>query len=509
MYQINAREFIEDASEWIYDLSINHIPSESIDHAKIMLIDTIGASLASLTTSYGRQVVLDFFKDDYDLPKVLSMLSVLLDYDSTLLYYGHLGHGILASIIYYILHNKEVSGEKILEAVIGASEITARVAASLSFSETRGQMMSSIHALSTAILLSKLSDSSPHDTLNSINYALSILLKPTKEGFATVAKSLVALTGFMHGLNAYKLMKTTTNSIRVFEGFLNAWGGHIIKAPFGGLGKRWHINTLSVKKYPACSYAQTAIESALKISNYIKPDAIKEIKRIIIKENFLTYHMDQRFKTFIDNKRTSFTALQFYTPYLIAYTLLYKNPEPQMYETKFINDNNIWNLILKTETIHDLSLTRLMLKEPLPFGIALHELKFIEKIYLLLKLGGVKVLKMIFYPEVMHGYDINEVNFNAVKKIMSVEIEIKTRKDVFNASTDIVDGFHGTGINNKRIISIKKLNYLKSFINDDEFYQTLDILQSIEKANYDDLKTIINVILKATRSSIKNVKREQ
>jgi len=62
MYQINAREFIEDASEWIYDLSINHIPSESIDHAKIMLIDTIGASLASSTTSYGRQVVLDFLK---------------------------------------------------------------------------------------------------------------------------------------------------------------------------------------------------------------------------------------------------------------------------------------------------------------------------------------------------------------------------------------------------------------------------------------------------------------
>lgn len=504
-YQTNTYTFFEEASEWIHNLSITHIPLESINHAKIMLIDTIGAVAASLTTSYGKQVVLEFLNNVHDLPKVLPILSILLDYDSTLLYYGHLGHGILPSITYHILH-QEVTGEEILEAIIGSSEIAARTAASLILSEIRGQMMSSIHAISTAVLLSKLSDLPSHSILNSINYASSILLRPIREGFATPAKGLIALTGFMHGLNALKLAKSIKNNRNVFISFLNAWSGRIIKAPFGGLGKRWHINTLSVKKYPACSYAQTAIESALKIREQIQPDRIKEIKQIIIKENFLTYHTDKRFEKLLHNKEMSFPALQFYTPYLIAYTLLYGSPKPYMYESTFINDVNIWSLIQKITALHDLSLTRLMLKEPLPFGVALHELRFSEKMYLLWKLGGFKALKMLSYPEIIHGYNINEVDFDNTRKFMGIKIEVKTQDNILNISSDIVDGFHGTGIDNKQNISVRKLDYLKNIINEDEFSQMLSILQSIEKANYDDLKMIVNVMLKALQFSIKSAK---
>ncbi len=497
----NVREFLIDASNWVHDLSVEKIPLNSIDHAKILFIDTLGAAIASLTTTYGKMFVSGFYNDIDDMPTVLPALSILLDFDSTLLYYGHLGHGILASALFYAISN-ETTGSEIVEAIIGASEITSRIAASLVLSEVRGQMMMPLHALTTAIMLAKLSDQDPNTILNAINHAVSILLKPLREGFATIAKTLIASTGFNHGLNSFNLAKSVKNNNNLsFESFLKNWKGIIVETPYSGLGKRWHINTLSIKKYPACSYAQTAIEAILQIRESINPS---EITQITVKENLLTYHMDKTSKVFIE-RGLRFPILQFFTPYLISYTLIYGKPNPLMYEKEYIQSKGIWNLIAKTKFMHSLNLTSKLLREPLPFSVAFKELNILTKLYLLLRFGGLKALTMLQYPEIRRGHDIEYINLERTKKILGVEIEVKTSTTKYEISREIIDGFHGTSLDKKWAITLNKLNYLKMFMSDTEFQHAIDILRNLEKANYEELNFIVKVVKKALEHSVKMV----
>ncbi|MGB9729165.1 MAG: hypothetical protein ACP5GU_05750 [Thermoprotei archaeon] len=496
----NIREFLIEVSNWVHDLSIKKIPLDSISHAKILFVDTLGAAIASLTTTHGKTLVSGFYNNINDIPIILPALSILLDFDSTLLYYGHLGHGILASALYYAISN-ETTGSEIIEAIVGASEITSRIAASLALSETRGQMMMPLHALSTAIMLAKLSDQDPNTIVNAINHATSILLKPLREGFATISKTLIAFTGFNHGLNSFNLAKAVKSDNNLsFESFLKNWKGIIVKAPYGGLGKRWHINTLSIKKYPACSYAQTAIEAILQIRENINPS---EITQITVKENLLTYHMDKTSEVLI-RKGLRFPILQFFTPYLISYTLIHGKPDPLIYEKEYIQDRDIWNLIAKTKFVHNLNLTSKLLKEPLPFSIAFKELNIPTKLYLLSRFGGLKALIMLRYPEIRKGRNIESIDLDRTKKILGVEIEVKTSTTKYETRREIVDGFHGTGLDKKWVVAFSKLSYLKMFISDDEFQHVVDILRNLEKADYGELNFIVRVIKKALERSVKS-----
>jgi len=136
-------EFFTNASSWVKSLSLNDIPSQALEHFKIMFIDYIGSISASLSSTHGVKLVesnMASLKDDhpYGYLSLFPSLSVLLDFDSTLLFYGHIAHGILSSLIVMSMGN-EVTGRDLVEAGIAASEISARVAASLVFSDVRGR----------------------------------------------------------------------------------------------------------------------------------------------------------------------------------------------------------------------------------------------------------------------------------------------------------------------------------------------------------------------------------
>jgi len=503
--------FFKDASEWVYDLSINDVPSESLEHLKIMIIDTLGAIFASLATSRGINLVFEMSNNKLSREvELLPILSVLLDYDSTLLYYGHLSHGIIFSMFAHAF-NQEVSGREIVEAGISASEVSARVAAALSLSRVRGQMMSIIHSLSTAIMFSKFFDAKPDVILNAMGYAFSYLIRPTREGFGTVMKSLSALTSALHGLRAYELAKIFHGNVSegIFENLMKEWGGYVIKSPLSALGKRWHMDTLSVKKYPACSYAQTAIEATLELRNQlgIKLD-YDRIRKITIMENLLTYHMDKNHEKFVNRSNTPFTVLQFYTPYLVAYSLLYGKPTPRIYEDDIINDTKIWELISKITNRHDIMLTASMLKEPLPFGVAIHELGTLKSLILFGKVSGLNFLKLLRTPGILRGYDIESIDFDKTKKIMGVKIEIVYDNNTFTVERDIIDGFHGTGTNSKKNISLLKFkDNLSLFLKEDDVNEMLNILLSLEKAKHDEIKILTANVMKVLQCVVRKASK--
>jgi len=501
-------EFFTNASSWVKSLSLNDIPSQALEHFKIMFIDYIGSISASLSSTHGVKLVesnMASLKDDhpYGYLSLFPSLSVLLDFDSTLLFYGHIAHGILSSLIVMSMGN-EVTGRDLVEAGIAASEISARVAASLVFSDVRGQMMSFLHALSSAIVFSKLSDSSESEILCSMGNALSYPIKPTREGFASLAKILVASTSTLHGLLSYELCKKSSGRTRgdVFNSFMKSWSRIVTYTPLGNLGKKWHITTLSIKKYPACSYAQTVIDATYHVNSLLSKDDLHKIEEIILEENILTYGMDSIYSKFVKGPQTEFTVLQFYTPYLLAYTLVHGSFGPEAYNEANIGDSNVWSMAGKVKLRHNKRFTKELFKEPLPFGLALHEInKFKASIVLLklLSIEGIGMLRDIWLGE---GYDIEKLEFEGLRKIIPIALEIKVRgANKIRVEKEITDGFHGTGVNSKKYVALSKLNYLSKFIGND-VENVVDVVLKLEKAGYDEIRLIITAIRKALQQAV-------
>ncbi|MGC8543439.1 MAG: hypothetical protein ACP5NQ_05820, partial [Vulcanisaeta sp.] len=493
-------DFIQEASEWVYEISINRIPQLSIESAKLMFIDTIAAALNSLRSNWTRILI----NNNYSIIERYPMLSIMFDYDSTLLYYGHLGHGIIAPILHYFVNNgNKLSGEGIIEAIVASVEISARIAASLSLSSYRGQMMSPVHSLTTALLLSKMNEEPPSVIRRSLIYALSFIIRPTREGFLTLSKIFTAAISSYFGILAYELAKNSSEdpNIDTLHAFLKSWDAPILIKPLSGLGKRWHINTISVKKYPACSYAQTAIELAIKLSKELSYYEIKQVDKIILKENILTYLMDLGHERFIKGPYTPFTALQFYTPYLISSALIHKNFTIDNYSNTAINDAKVWSLVKKVVIEHYKDYTIKLLSEPLPFGVAFNELSedLIKKLSIILGISAseLETLKS-------RNYDLDNIDINNTRKYMGIGIEVYLSNGKrISGEEEIIEGFHGTDLNTKFNVTINKLRRgLEPLIADeDEVNNMINTLLNLHKASVNEARSLLNSLITVLQHS--------
>lgn len=486
-------EFFDEAAEWIYELTINKIPQLSISSIELMIIDTVAAALNSLIPTWARDLV-----RGYDVIESLPILSVMFDYDSTLLYYGHLGHGIVAP-----LFMSDSPGDKIIEAVASASEVSGRVAASLSLSNYRGQMMSSLHALSTSIMLSKLSDAKPDVIRRAMAYSIAYPLRPTRVGFMSLSKLLVAVIGFRHGELSYRLATRSWELIdpKVFSSFMESWGGVVLAKPLSKLGSRWHVDTLSIKKYPACSYAQTAIEAARDIHRELGIINPSRVERIVIRENALTYLMDRGHEAMIRGPRTPFTTLQFYTPYLVSRALLRGDLWLSDYSEEAVSDEMTWYLVNKVELTHDSDLTLRLLREPLPFGVAIGELgeSFIKTLNSTLGLSSGE----------LRGYDLDSVDLNAARKYMGVILEVHIDGRRIESHRELIDGFHGSGIEAKAKVALKKLSVGAEHTLGSEASTLTDILRNLRRAGEDEVRLLRELLVRAIGYSGRRVRRRR
>jgi len=489
-------EFLVESAKWAAQLSLEAIPSYAMEAAKVMMIDTIAAAFSSMGVTPGRTICRSLREVLTDA-ELLSVMSVLLDHDSTLLYYGHLGHSVVSASLFS--WKERVDGRSLLEAVIAAVEVGARLAASLSFSRVRGQMLSIVHSLTTATALGKLKGMPAESLKNAMSLSLAYVIKPTSIGFTTSAKILTAVTGLTQGIRSYKLAEAGhTGSPKVFESLYREWGGLVLKAPLGGYGERWHIETLSIKPWPACSYAQTAIEATLKIAEEI---AINEIKEIVVEENILTYLMDKTYEQSIKGPETPFTSLQFYTPYLIAYTLTSRSFGREAYEPEAIRDYQIWRLVRLTKGIHNKSFTARLLTEPLPFGVAIGELGTLKALALMFKLLGAQALPIIAVkPTILKGSKLEKVDFHNTKKLIPVRLKIKTRDRQVISEADIVKGFHGTGNRTKLDVALNKLyNASKGLLEEENIEVIRDCILKLEKAGVDEVAQLRQIISEVLR----------
>ncbi len=488
--------FLDESAEWASGFSLADAPPSVVETAKILVADTLAAAFSSLNTGPGLEVCREL-KGVLGEAEAVSAMSVLLDHDSTLLYYGHVGHSAVPAPL---LGSRGIDGQNLLEAVIASAEVGARLAASLSFSRARGQMLTIVHSLISAVAMAKASETPASRVGRAMALSLAYTVKPTRSGFASEAKILAAANGVSTGLRAYRLAQAGARgpTPRVLEDLHREWGGVVLREPLGGYGARWHLETLSVKPWPACSYAQTAIEAALRIAGDLDP---REVREVVVEGSALTYYMDRSHEPAVRGPETPFTVLQFYTPYIVAYTLSRGSFGREAYEPESLGDSGIWRLAARTRSTHQARFTAKLLEEPLPFGVAIRELGPLKTLGAMVKLLGPKALALAAAnPGILRGHRLDEVRMQNTRKQVPVRIRVRTASQELEAEAWIVKGFHGTGIDSKRETATRKLLESAGKLLGEEDARTLaDIVSRLEKAGPDEVGILVNLTRRALR----------
>lgn len=492
-----AQGFLEESAGWAAGFKLEDAPPSVVEAGKILVADTIAAMLSSLNTRPGREACREL-EGVLGRAEKMASLSVLLDHDSTLLYYGHVGHGAVPAPL--LVSGETMDGAGLLEAVIASAEVGARLAASLSFSRARGQMLTVVHSLTAATALGKAAGLGPEQLGRAMALSLAYTVKPTRAGFTTTAKALAAANGVSLGLRSHRLARLggIIEPSTVLENLLKEWGGVVLHSPLGGYGERWHLETLSVKPWPACSYAQTAVEAALRIAAEVDAG---EVEEILVEGSALTYYMDKMHEPAVRGVETPFTTLQFYTPYIVAYTLARKRFGREAYEPGSTRDSKVWRLAAKTRSIHNTGFTAQLLAEPLPFGVAVGELGPARSLAMMARLLGSQALRIaIARPGILRGYRLDEVDLAEAEKHVPVRVAVRARSGKVESEAWTVEGFHGTGRGAKsRVAMGKLLGAAERLLGEEAASSLASIVSRLEKAGEDEVGLISSLVIEALR----------
>jgi 2-methylcitrate dehydratase PrpD len=302
---------IEQFADWLSDLSLDSIPEQVIERARLQAMNTVAAGLAGSTspavgrlreaTSYwaapGSVGVIG--TDDEWEPAAAAYAnaaaSMAHDWDDYL-YMGHTGH----SAVWAARAIGDVTGadgDDILAAQIAANEIEGRLGAALFVGPHNGQFWSSIHCAGAAAAAARLRRLDPQQTAHAIAIALYQPPYGLWPGFmGPDTKLLTAAEPVAQGIRAAILAASGfTGPLDVIEnrrGFLS----HFSYAPrpelLDTLGNGWLTDTIAYKQHPGCAYLQPAVEAVLRLQDENGFEA-GDVARIDVRAGWLTTTMEK------------------------------------------------------------------------------------------------------------------------------------------------------------------------------------------------------------------------
>ena len=291
-------------AEFIYNLDLSDIPSDVQEKAKLLLLDTLGIMMATydfidvkrvinvakLISGDGRSTVIghNYKTSPMSAAFANATMAHSVDYDDT-----HLGSVIHQSCIVIptaLAVGEECgsSGEEILEAIIGAYEVNARLGmvAPAKFHLRGFHPTSVVGVFGAALTASKLMGLSIEEMANALGLAGSMaagVIQCIVEG--VWVKPIHAGLGSFAGILAAYLAKEGCKGPReIFEGksgFFNTYmhGEELdFDAATRGLGETWETLNISIKPYPTCHATHSSIDAAREIREKyrLSPEDIKE-----------------------------------------------------------------------------------------------------------------------------------------------------------------------------------------------------------------------------------------
>jgi 2-methylcitrate dehydratase PrpD len=135
-----------------------------------------------------------------------------------------------------------------------------------------------------------------------------------------------------------------------------------------GLGRRWHTDTLTIKRFPGSAYSMAAWDCAQRLHRRIGVVEPDTVRRIVIHGSLLTWLLDTKVRGYLRGGDTSVTAATFSTGYGVATLLRTGDLLARDFTAPALADPARWNLASKVAVEHDPELSEQMLEATSPLG---------------------------------------------------------------------------------------------------------------------------------------------
>lgn len=371
-------------ARWVSELQFRDIPQDVLDHARLVLLDTLGCGLFGSTTRWGR-IIAEFVQGSgagdeatvwgtgAKVPAVAAPLAngtFVHAFELDDLHPPAMIH-VGASVVPAALAIAELrahgpsrgawpgwlprgapDGEEFMTALIAGFETGIRVGLCTG---TR-QLARGFHpspnsgTFAAAAAASRLLHASPEQTLNALGIAGSFggylmaaqygaMVKRVHQGRASQSGLVAAL------LAAHGLTGITEVLEAPYGGFAHAFaGGADLSEAVEGLGTRWETLQVAIKAYPSCGSTHTSIDAYLSILEE-RPDLRwEDIDRIDVRCTTATYeHVGWPYRP------DSITAAQMNLSYTLAVLAVDRELFVDQYREERLADPRVLQLV---ERIH-------------------------------------------------------------------------------------------------------------------------------------------------------------
>jgi len=328
---------IENLARWAHDLTIDQVPEDVRRLCRAQRRSVLSAIASGTETPACQRILNALERHGQPGPAPLfgrdarvsvedaimagTAASLALDFDEYVLF-AHPGHSsvVVPSVL------SEVFGfdaNTQMRVQVVANELQARLAAATFFGPTNGQMTSFTHALGTATAAGLMMGLGPEPLAHAMALSLWQAPRPTWPGFmAPDSKLLMAADPVLAGLRAARWAESgVTGPLDVFEsptGFFDVFSYAPLGPLLDGVANGWVTRTLSIKPYPACAYADTAIDAVLALPRF-DPD---EIESVEVTAGLLTVAMDALSRPYAEIRPPTPVTVSFSIAWNVAIALL-------------------------------------------------------------------------------------------------------------------------------------------------------------------------------------------
>ena len=367
---------IEELSGWAASLRTGDVPERVRGLALSQLLGHLGALFAGARHPAGRQVMAlgaPLGDDAKQSASVMAALTMALDFDDTV-FAGHVSHSAVGVPLAYA-RCAGLDGDRLLLSIVAATEVAARVTATATLGPFRGQTAAHTH-LAGAVTGRSLAEGCDAAVMgNALGLAFAAPPWPLQHAFfGSDAKLFTASTPIRTGLDAVDAARAglhgAPDMLEHPRGFLATFASTPLLQAAGGLGTRWHTDTLSIKVHPGCAYIDSAIDAALQLHPQVV-DRFDQISAVEVDASIFTVGMEERSKPYVVGPESGLAALNFSTGWSVASALRRGALEVEDFAAPRLDDAQVWRVARLVQVRHDPELSRRALLGAAPVGAAL------------------------------------------------------------------------------------------------------------------------------------------
>lgn len=385
------RALVAQLADWASTVTYDDIPEATLSAARSQLISNLAAVRASLRHPVGQRIVAAFGPPDQpDAGRsayVLAALATALDFDEVA-YSGHVSAGAVNVAVAEArragldgldqLDGRD--GRALLATIVVANECAARISAATILSPFfRGQTNTHCHLASAAAARLHARGAGPREWTAALGLALGILTVPLHH--AVVTSEVKALSAAAPVRLALDACEAAAHGLAGPETVLEHGEGllaHLSAVPLPdavtrGLGRRWHTDTLTYKRFPGSAYLHAAFDCAERLHQRLGALEASQVRGIVVHGSLLTWQLERKVAPDLAGPRTGVAAATLSVGYGVATLLRTGAFGPEELDPDAIDDAARWALADKVTVEHDMELSLRMAQATSPLGEALRQ----------------------------------------------------------------------------------------------------------------------------------------